>query len=186
MGRTNLTVPLQRRDGVDERRIPPRFERSSRVRGGDDVGRRLFDDAEPVELQLADDRGLTCTGRAGDDEPSHLFAFRERVRWRPSSFCNESRRRNPSSPANGATKGGPAEIDLRFGETLTTSAVSRDTRSVQAAEAGSQKQRVGGGGRAASVQTLSALRCPRLNARNPSLHQRRWGPPNISSVTPGP
>src|SRR5262249_29639213 len=42
---------------------------------------------------------------------------------------------------------------------LTTSAVSRDTFSVQAG-AGSHQLKVGGGGRAVSVQTLSAFRCP--------------------------
>jgi len=43
------------------------------MRGGDDVSSCLFDNAEPVEFQLTDDRSLACTRRAGDDEPSHVI-----------------------------------------------------------------------------------------------------------------
>lgn len=49
---------------------------------------------------------------------------------------------------------------------LTTSAVSRHTLSVQAAVAGSHKLRVGGGGRVCSAQTFSVLRMSTRNARN--------------------
>jgi hypothetical protein len=41
------------------------------MRGGDDVGGRFFDDAEPVELQLTDDRRLPGSGCASNDESSH-------------------------------------------------------------------------------------------------------------------
>jgi hypothetical protein len=51
--------------------MSPEFNRSVGLRGGDDVGSCLFDHAEPIELQLTDDRGLPSTGRAGDDEPFH-------------------------------------------------------------------------------------------------------------------
>jgi hypothetical protein len=42
------------------------------MRGSDDVSSRLFDYAEPVEFEQTDDRGLACTRRAGDDEPSDV------------------------------------------------------------------------------------------------------------------
>ena len=48
--RSNLTVPLQTGDGIDERRMSPGFDRTLRMRGGDDVGGCLFDYAEPVEF----------------------------------------------------------------------------------------------------------------------------------------
>jgi hypothetical protein len=45
------------------------------LRSGDDVSRSLFDYAEPLALQLTDDRCLPCTWRAGDDEPPHVVSF---------------------------------------------------------------------------------------------------------------
>ena len=50
IGRSNLAVPLQTRDYVDERRIGLWLNGSLGVRGGDDVGSRLLDYAEPVEF----------------------------------------------------------------------------------------------------------------------------------------
>jgi hypothetical protein len=50
IGRSNLAIPLQIRDCVDERGMLPGFKRSLALRGGDKVRRRLFDYAEPVEL----------------------------------------------------------------------------------------------------------------------------------------
>jgi hypothetical protein len=76
IGRPNLTVPLLLSDGIDERRMPPGFQRSYGLRGADDVGSSLFDYRESVELQLTDDRCLACAGRTGDDEPSHAVSFR--------------------------------------------------------------------------------------------------------------
>ena len=73
--RSNLTVPLQMRDGIDERGMSPKFNRSARMRGGDDVSSSLFDYAEPVEFQLTDDRGLARTRCACDDEPSQRGFF---------------------------------------------------------------------------------------------------------------
>src|SRR5262245_3165799 len=73
-----------------------------------------------------------------------------------------------------------AELPSRT--SLTTSALSRDTISVQAAGAGSQKPRVGGGGRTSIV----GQRVPVVHASTlacVSQHQRRCCPPNISSVT---
>ena len=48
--RSKLTVPLQMRDGIDERGIDPGLNRSLGLRGGDDVSSCLFDYAEAVEL----------------------------------------------------------------------------------------------------------------------------------------
>jgi len=48
--RSNLTVPLQMSNGIIERGMSPRFNRSMRRRGGDDVSSCLFDYAEPVEF----------------------------------------------------------------------------------------------------------------------------------------
>ena len=70
----HLTVPLEMSDCINEGRILPGFNLSLRVRGSYHVSRCLFDDAESVEFQLADDRCLPRTRRAGDDEPSHFFA----------------------------------------------------------------------------------------------------------------
>jgi hypothetical protein len=50
----------------------PGLLRSSCVRGGDDVRRGLFDDAEAIQFQLTDDRCLPGARRTGDDEPSHV------------------------------------------------------------------------------------------------------------------
>src|SRR5262245_64371910 len=74
----------------------------------------------------------------------------------------------------------PAELSSRT--SLTTSALSRDTLSVQAAGAGSQKPRVGGGGRTSIV----GQRFPVVHASTlacVSQHQQRGCPQNISSVT---
>ncbi len=51
--------------------ILPRFSLSLRMRGRDNVGGRLFNDAEAIELQLSQDRRLPRTRRASDDEASH-------------------------------------------------------------------------------------------------------------------
>jgi hypothetical protein len=48
--RSNLTVPLQISDYINERGIRPGLNRSSGLRGGDHVGSRLFDYAEPIEF----------------------------------------------------------------------------------------------------------------------------------------
>src|SRR3954452_12982258 len=69
--RANLSIALEMGDRIDERRIPPRFHRSPIARRGDHIRRGLFDDAEAVELELTDDRGLPRAWRAGADEPSH-------------------------------------------------------------------------------------------------------------------
>jgi hypothetical protein len=50
MRRSNLTVPLQIGDYINERRMRPGLNRSLRLRGGDDVSTGLFDYAEPVEF----------------------------------------------------------------------------------------------------------------------------------------
>jgi len=75
IGRSNLTVPLQLRDFINERGMRPGLSGSSGLCVRDDVGCCLFDHAEPDELQLTDDRGLPCTGRAGYNEPSHVVSF---------------------------------------------------------------------------------------------------------------
>src|SRR5260221_638237 len=82
-------------DCINERVMRPGLDRSLGLRGGDDVGSRLFDYAEPVELQLTDDRRLPCTRRAGDDEPSHVVSFRGTVpESEMSEICSESRPTN--------------------------------------------------------------------------------------------
>jgi len=48
--RSNLTVPLQMSDCIDERGMSPGFNRSLRMRGSDNVSSRLFDYAEPLEF----------------------------------------------------------------------------------------------------------------------------------------
>src|SRR5262249_23566208 len=73
--RSNLTVPLQLRDFINERGMRPGLSGSSGLCVRDDVGRCLFDHAEPDELQLTDDRGLPRAGRAGYNEPSHVVSF---------------------------------------------------------------------------------------------------------------
>ena len=77
MRRSRLTILLQIDDFVNERRrIGPRLIRSLGLGGGDDIGGCFFDDAEAVKLQLTEDRGLPCTGRARDDEPSYTTSSR--------------------------------------------------------------------------------------------------------------
>jgi hypothetical protein len=51
----------------------PGLIRSVSLRGRDDVRGCLFDDAKPIEFQLTDDRCLSRTRRAGDDEPFHVI-----------------------------------------------------------------------------------------------------------------
>lgn len=48
--RSNLTVPLQMSDYINERGIRPGLNRPLGLRGGDDVSGGLFDDAESVEF----------------------------------------------------------------------------------------------------------------------------------------
>jgi len=48
--RSNLTVPLQVSDCIDERGMSPGFNCSLAVRRGDDIRSRLFDYAEPFDL----------------------------------------------------------------------------------------------------------------------------------------
>ena len=48
--RSNLTVPLQISDYINERGMRPGLNRSLGLRGGDDVSSCLFDYAEPVEF----------------------------------------------------------------------------------------------------------------------------------------
>ena len=48
--RSNLTVPLQMGDSINERGMHPGLNRSLGLRGGDDVSSCLFDYAEPVEF----------------------------------------------------------------------------------------------------------------------------------------
>jgi hypothetical protein len=62
-----------------------------------------------------------------------------------------------------------ANPSLALETSLTTSAVSRNTFSVQAAGAGSHKPRVGGGSRVAGGERFPE--CPSLSARNISQHQ---------------
>ena len=73
--RPNLTVPLQIGDYINERGVQPGLNRSLGLCGGDDVGSRFFDNAEPVEFQLTDDRRFACTWRAGNDESFHVVYF---------------------------------------------------------------------------------------------------------------
>ena len=70
IGRSNLAIPLQTRDCIDERRMHPGFKRSLALRGGDNVSRRLFHYAEPIELQLTEDRCFPRARRASEDESS--------------------------------------------------------------------------------------------------------------------
>jgi len=67
---SNQTVPLQASDRIDKGGMSPEFSSSLRLRGGYDVSRRLFDDREPIEFPLTDDRRLPRSRRTGDDEPS--------------------------------------------------------------------------------------------------------------------
>lgn len=62
-------------DCIDERGMRPRLKDPSGLGGGDDVSGGLFDYAEAVEPQLAEDRSLPCSWRAGDDEPSYVVIF---------------------------------------------------------------------------------------------------------------
>ncbi len=48
--RSNLTVPLQIGDFINERGMRPGFNLSLGLRGGDDVSGCLFDYAEPIEF----------------------------------------------------------------------------------------------------------------------------------------
>ena len=102
--RSNLAVPLQMSDCIDERGVSPGFNRSLRMRGSDDVSSRLFDYAEPVEFQLTDDRCLPCTRRAGDDEPSHVVFFFSSAQDQLGVCCPHKRRgillRSPSNRAS--------------------------------------------------------------------------------------
>ena len=50
MRRSNLTVPLQISDHINERRMHPGLNRSLGLRSGEEISRCLFDDAEPVEF----------------------------------------------------------------------------------------------------------------------------------------
>lgn len=50
ISRSNLTVPLQISDYVNERGMRPGLSRSLVLRGGDDVCSCLFDNAESVEF----------------------------------------------------------------------------------------------------------------------------------------
>jgi len=50
----------------------PGLNNSLGLCGGDDVRSCLLDYAETVEIQLTDDRRLSCTWRSGDDEPFHV------------------------------------------------------------------------------------------------------------------
>jgi hypothetical protein len=78
--RLDLTIPLQAGDCINERGMRPRLNLSLSLRGGDDVSSCLFDYAEPVKFQLADDRSLPCARRTSDDEPSHVvFFFAQKV-----------------------------------------------------------------------------------------------------------
>lgn len=51
-GRSRQTVPLQLNDGIDEGGVRPGLSRSVRLRGGDDVRRRFFDDTEAVRIAV--------------------------------------------------------------------------------------------------------------------------------------
>ena len=53
-----LALFLETDDCVDERGIKPRFEYATGLRSGDDVGCRLFDYGEAVEIELANHRCL--------------------------------------------------------------------------------------------------------------------------------
>ena len=56
---------LKANDGVDESRVGPRLGEAFRLPQGNDVGCRLFDDAETVKFQLPDNGRLArsrCTG----------------------------------------------------------------------------------------------------------------------------
>ena len=64
IGCSNLTVPLHISDFINERGMSPGLNRSLGLRGGDDVSSCLFDYAEPVEFELADDRCLPSARRA--------------------------------------------------------------------------------------------------------------------------
>src|SRR2546423_1412686 len=50
MSRPNLTLSLQISDRIDEQRISPRFCFTPGMRRGDNISRRLFNDAEALEL----------------------------------------------------------------------------------------------------------------------------------------
>lgn len=67
--------PFAVSDRIDEPGLSPGLTRSLGLEGGDYIRSRLFDHAEPIEFQLADDRCLPRTRRAGDDEPSHVVSF---------------------------------------------------------------------------------------------------------------
>ena len=68
----------------------------------------------------------------------------------------------------------PRESSLVLETSLTTSAVSRDTLAIQAAGAGSQKPRVGGGGRVSvsrvAVSTLLCSKIPSYGTVLPTKH----------------
>ena len=70
-GSSNLTVLLHTSDCIDERGVSPDFGISVGISGSYDVGGRFLDHAEPVAFELTDDRCFPCSGRTGDDEPSH-------------------------------------------------------------------------------------------------------------------
>ena len=61
--RSNLTVPLQTRDSIDEPVMHPRLIDSFGIRGRDDIRSRLFHDVEPGEFQLTEDRRLPRPAR---------------------------------------------------------------------------------------------------------------------------
>ena len=63
-------VTLQRHDPVDEAGIGPRLGDTLGLVEGDDVGRRLLDHAEPVDLELPQDGRFPRSRRAGQDEPA--------------------------------------------------------------------------------------------------------------------
>ena len=70
-GRTNLTLPLERNDRIDERGVLPRLRNTGRLRSRYDVSRRLFNHAKAIKFQLPDDGRFAGARCPGHDEPEH-------------------------------------------------------------------------------------------------------------------
>src|SRR5262245_6606097 len=71
IGGADLAVSLQIDDAIDERGIGPGLGDAVGLLQRDHVACRLLDDAEAVPFELAQDRRLSSTGRAGQDETPH-------------------------------------------------------------------------------------------------------------------
>lgn len=78
---------------VEKAVLQPRLGNAFRLFDRNDIGRRLLEDPESVDLQLAKDWRLSCAGRAGQDETLH-----------PGSAAMASRNGPISRAANGSIR----------------------------------------------------------------------------------